>query len=147
MVHKACPCVVVNNKILVFEHPFAGFQIPKGTVEAGESVESAVLRELYEESGIQTGKIIKKIGELDWEIKAGEATFRTNQLQRWHLYLVDPGMDLPVGWSHRAEGSEAESGLIFRYFWQSFDNVPLDFHPVYHRVIEMTADLAGKIRR
>ncbi len=139
MVLKACPCVVVNNQILAFEHPFAGFQIPKGTVEPDESIETATLRELYEESGIRTGRIMKKIGELNWEIKAGEATFRKNQLQRWHLYLVDPGIDLPPGWSHRAEGSKAEAGLVFRYFWQSLAVVPADFHPVYHRVIEMTA--------
>ena len=134
---KACPCVIVDDHILAFEHPVAGYQIPKGTVEDDESIEAAVLRELEEESGISTGSIIDKIGALDWVIDAGTTTFKKSQRQEWHIYLVDPGEPLPARWEHVAEGSEAENGLIFRYFWQPLEDIPDAFHPVYHRVIQM----------
>ncbi len=134
-VHKACPCVIVDQQILAFEHPFSGFQIPKGTVEPGEASEIAVLRELEEESGIDTGNIIDKVGEMDWIIEAGTASFAHREHQRWHLYLIDPGKALPTSWKHTAVGSEAEEGLVFSYFWQSLTDIPAAFHPVYHEVI------------
>ncbi|MDJ0757611.1 MAG: NUDIX domain-containing protein [Ardenticatenaceae bacterium] len=40
--------------LLTFLHPTAGRQLPAGTVEAGEAPEEAVLREVWEETGLQT---------------------------------------------------------------------------------------------
>ena len=53
-VPKACACLVDGRgRLLVFHHPDdGGMQLPKGTVEPGESPEDAVRRELLEESGI-----------------------------------------------------------------------------------------------
>ena len=39
-------------ELLLFKHPFAGIQIPAGTVEPKEPSEEAVLRELREETGL-----------------------------------------------------------------------------------------------
>ena len=43
--------------LLLFEHPNAGIQIPAGTVEEGEPIEEAVLREVYEETGLDAGHV------------------------------------------------------------------------------------------
>ncbi|MFK7849309.1 MAG: NUDIX domain-containing protein [Rhodothermales bacterium] len=134
---KACPCIVRDNRILAFVHPDGSFQIPKGSVEDHESIEEAVLRELAEESGIQTGTISDKIGEMDWLIEAGTTTYSRAQHQAWHIYLIDPGKSLPDNWQHKAVGSKAEEGLIFSYFWQPLDDRPEAFHPVYLQVIDM----------
>ncbi len=48
--------------VLVFKHPTAGVQIPAGSVEVGEDLETAVLRETYEETGLQQVKIEKYLG-------------------------------------------------------------------------------------
>ena len=45
------------KELLVFKHPTAGIQIPAGTVEAGEDLEAAVKREVYEETGLQSVEI------------------------------------------------------------------------------------------
>ena len=42
----------LKQEILVFKHPTAGVQIPAGTVEANETIEDAVLREIKEEAGL-----------------------------------------------------------------------------------------------
>ena len=51
--NKVCPVVFrrVDSvvEVLAFEHPVAGYQLVKGTVESGESIETAALRELAEE--------------------------------------------------------------------------------------------------
>lgn len=41
-----------GGELLLFRHPYAGIQIPGGTVEEGESPAEAALREAREESGI-----------------------------------------------------------------------------------------------
>ena len=43
---------VEGPELLVFQHPTAGVQLPAGTVEMGEAVEGAVLREVAEETGL-----------------------------------------------------------------------------------------------
>ena len=48
--------------LLVFKHPNAGIQIPAGTVEVGEDIETAVQREAHEETGLQNVKIEKYLG-------------------------------------------------------------------------------------
>jgi len=48
-------------KLLLLEHPFAGIQIPAGTVE-GETPEEAVLREVAEETGIESATIRRYLG-------------------------------------------------------------------------------------
>jgi 8-oxo-dGTP pyrophosphatase MutT (NUDIX family) len=39
-------------ELLLFKHPYAGIQIPAGTVEPDESPEKAVIREVQEETGL-----------------------------------------------------------------------------------------------
>jgi 8-oxo-dGTP pyrophosphatase MutT (NUDIX family) len=41
-----------GEELLLFRHPNAGIQIPAGTVEPGESIQAAALREATEETGL-----------------------------------------------------------------------------------------------
>ena len=50
-------------KLLCFRHPTAGVQLPAGTVDVDESPETAVLREVWEETGLQNVTIAGKLGE------------------------------------------------------------------------------------
>lgn len=49
-------------ELLLFKHPYAGIQIPAGTVEPGESPEKAVIREVQEETGLTDVQIQKLLG-------------------------------------------------------------------------------------
>jgi 8-oxo-dGTP pyrophosphatase MutT (NUDIX family) len=53
-----------GRQILLFRHPYAGYQFPAGTVEEGESFEAAVLREAQEETGLPLTTIQAQLGEL-----------------------------------------------------------------------------------
>ena len=48
--------------ILVFKYLTAGVQIPAGTVEKGEDLETAVKREAYEETGLKLVEIEEYLG-------------------------------------------------------------------------------------
>ena len=52
-------------ELLLLEHPYAGIQIPAGTVEESETPERAVLREVREETGLQNVRIVAYIGHRD----------------------------------------------------------------------------------
>lgn len=141
IVHKACPCVLRKNKdgieILVFKHPFAGWQIPKGTVEAGEALEVSTLRELAEESGITSASIIKKVGTLERHRGSGPQEDGPMECHIWHLFILKPEQTLPEQWDHMAEGSEIESGLTFSFFWCPLDLTHQEhFDPVFVRVLD-----------
>ena len=56
------------KELLVFKHPTAGIQIPAGTVEAGEDLETAVKREVYEETGLRSVEIENYLGCFENEL-------------------------------------------------------------------------------
>lgn len=60
------------KELLVFKHPTAGVQIPAGTVEEDEDIETAVKRETYEETGLQFVEIEKYLGCFENELAEGE---------------------------------------------------------------------------
>lgn len=57
------------KELLVFKHPTAGVQIPAGTVEKGEDIETAVKREVYEETGLQLVEIENYLGCFENELE------------------------------------------------------------------------------
>ena len=67
MIEKVTAFIVrkKNEKpeLLVFSHPSAGIQVPAGTIEENESLETAVFREVKEETGLTQLELILKLGE------------------------------------------------------------------------------------
>ena len=57
------------KELLVFKHPTAGVQIPAGTVERDEDIETAVKRETAEETGLQFVEIEKYLGCMENELE------------------------------------------------------------------------------
>ncbi|MCP5099521.1 MAG: NUDIX domain-containing protein [Chloroflexi bacterium] len=64
--------VTNETQLLVFQHPTAGIQLPAGTVETGELAETAVLREITEETGLTQLKIVRHLGRWENELAPGE---------------------------------------------------------------------------
>lgn len=53
---------ITRPELLVFRHPLAGVQLPAGTVEIGETVEQALVREVAEETGLTEVYIQQHLG-------------------------------------------------------------------------------------
>ncbi len=52
-------------ELLLFRHPFAGIQLPAGTVEDGEAAEAAARREVLEEAGLRDVIVVRGLGYID----------------------------------------------------------------------------------
>jgi 8-oxo-dGTP diphosphatase len=94
------PCAT-GTELLVFahrDHPDAGVQVPAGTVEPGEDVEAAAVRELM-------AKVTK----------ADEPA--ADQIQRRHVFAFEPASPLPDRWNHSVRGAGEDAGLVFEFYW------------------------------
>jgi 8-oxo-dGTP pyrophosphatase MutT (NUDIX family) len=121
---KAVPIVLRQGpsgaEVLLFIHPLAGVQLVKGTVEPGESVNEAAIRELAEESGIEGASCASDLGA--WE--------QCPPGQVWHFRTMQlPVATLPERWSHHTKD---DGGHLFEFYWQPLHGPnPENCHPVF----------------
>ena len=123
---KACAVVLSSEqhpRILLFHHPQAGVQLVKGSIERGETLDRAALRELAEESGISAATIEDDLG--CWN--------SGHQDQIWSFQLCRAVGALPEHWSHQTLD---DFGHTFAFFWASLDDLPYEkCHPVFRRAL------------
>ena len=131
---RAFACVLRETdgpELLVFDHPQAGTQIPKGRIEPGESAETAAIRELAEESGLVM-EPSRFIGHLREQFQHPESGETVNE--DWHIWVFDALPDLPETWTHLDE----EEGLEFAYRWVPLDATTSEkVHPYFAAVVDM----------
>ena len=135
---KACACLVdARGRLLVFRHPGDGnMQLPKGTIEPGESPEVAVRRELLEESGIDHVGELQPLGTLRRDCEAGAEGHTLRYPQLWHVFLMRADGPLPETFEHVAMGSPEEDGLVFSFSWLAPEDGIENFTLPYRQAIE-----------
>lgn len=129
--------------MLAFQHPMAGKQLVKGTVEKGEEIAVAALRELEEESGIKGVRIKAKIGIIDRYAGAGLKEDGPLEQHQWHVFLIDAPEGLPETWTHEVSAGEEEQGLVFDYFWQNIPNGYHEFDSKFVKIFERVEKYLG----
>ena len=93
------------RELLLFRHPKAGIQIPAGTVEDGETPEAAVIREVYEETGLRGVKIEQSLGCIENELEENERIVAkttqvyTNPSQSSNVYKEELTRGLTVNYN------------------------------------------------
>lgn len=108
--------------LLVFDHadvPEAGTQVPGGTVQHGEAVERAALRELAEETGVTDARVLGLVGPYLERMADGGMVLR-------HVASVSIDTLPDDAWRHVVTGSGIDAGMRFDcYLTDARDPVPL----------------------
>jgi len=112
--NKAYGCVTRRVggalQVLVFDQPQGpNPQLPGGTVEDGEDTAAAVLREVFEESGLTGLTVVALLG-------VREKTFPNERHVR-HFFHLATARALPDRWAHTVTGGEEDAGMVFAYHW------------------------------
>jgi ADP-ribose pyrophosphatase YjhB (NUDIX family) len=118
---KVFAYVTYRDQLLVFSHPDfpeAGLQVPAGTLNPGERPEEGVMREAYEETGLQNLVLVRFLGETRREMR----DFGLEQVhQRFYFHLAC-SEEPPQTWrhyeTHPSDGSPAP--IAFDFFWVPF---------------------------
>ncbi|MBT4791348.1 MAG: GNAT family N-acetyltransferase [Halobacteriovoraceae bacterium] len=106
----------INNgvrELLVFDHrdqPEVNPQVPGGTVDSGESFDCAVLREVFEESGLEFHHTDLYLGQFDYMLQ------KKNQLHKRGVYLLKSN-EARSQWMHIVSAGEEDKGMKFDYYW------------------------------
>ncbi|WP_135820892.1 NUDIX hydrolase [Halostella litorea] len=111
-VPKVCAYVTRGggSELLVFEGPdHAGLQVPKGTVEPGETLQEALLREVKEESGLDLPTSVDCVARDIWARRQSKYYVR-------HFYHATVKDTLDT-WTHVVTGDGDEAGKRFEYSW------------------------------
>lgn len=125
-IQKVVAYITNGRRLLVFKHtdfPEAGIQVPAGTVDPGEAPETAVLREAYEESGIEQLILVQYLGKR----RIDQTTYgKVGHVVRHFFHLHCPGLTVSR-WRHMEQfPSEGPDGPIeFELYWARWpDEVP-----------------------
>jgi len=121
----------LSGRLLVFDHldVEAGTQVPGGGIHEGESAGDAVLRELQEESGLDSAVVVRKLGEAWNRSEPGNvpAGLEEQILHAFHLTLHQPPLPEEWEWDEKSGGEIVEHRFAFR--WISLDEAALLLWP------------------
>lgn len=112
-VQKSCAYVTrAGRELLVFEGPeHDGLQVPKGTIEFGETPREALHREVMEESGLDVRGSTRYLTTDVW-------TRRHSPPRKYVRHFFRASVDEPRDrWTHVVTGGGAERGLEYEFSW------------------------------
>lgn len=112
-------CYIVRaERLLVFRHldePWdaSGLQVPAGSIRSGEAPEAAALREASEETGLAGLRVVRKVGEAEYDMRPYRA-----ELHHRHVFQLEVNGETPARWFSRESDPEDDSGTQrFECYW------------------------------
>lgn len=114
-----------REHLLVFRHidfPEAGIQVPGGTVELGEPLQAAALREAIEETALNDLLLVRKLGTVRKDMRP----FGLDEVHHRHYFHFSLDSEPQISWlAYEQTPSDGSEGPIgFRFFWVPVDQVP-----------------------
>ncbi len=124
---KVFAYITQGDLLLVFTHadfPEAGIQVPAGTVEPGEDPVDAVMREAYEETGLDNLALDAFLGDYCRDM----SDYGLDEIHHRYYYHLRCPDRTPATWSHwerSPHGQTAAEPIQFDFYWVRLpDEVP-----------------------
>ena len=123
---KVMAYITNGTRLLVFrqpDFPEAGIQVPGGSVSPDEPLDLAVIREAYEETGLENLRLEAFLGDTRHDFSP-RGRFEIHHRNYYHLTVSS---DVQETWHHHeADPSEGvHDRILFELFWADLpDGVP-----------------------
>jgi 8-oxo-dGTP pyrophosphatase MutT (NUDIX family) len=109
--------VVRDGQLLVLRHTDysyeeVGIQVPAGGIKQGETPEEAALREAREETGLSHFMIVRKLGEVTYDI----SPYRF-EIQHRHIFQLELTEPTPPRWTSQERHDGERAPTNFECFW------------------------------
>jgi 8-oxo-dGTP pyrophosphatase MutT (NUDIX family) len=121
LIHKVFAYITHGQRLLVFRHadfPQAGIQVPAGTVQPDEHPDEAVLREVYEETGLSDFAEVYFLGEQIRDMR----DFNRDEVHHRYFYHLPYTGDSLTTWRHDETSGGATAPIVFEFFWVTLPN-------------------------
>jgi 8-oxo-dGTP pyrophosphatase MutT (NUDIX family) len=125
------------DQLLVFCHvgfPEAGLQVPGGTIEPGEEPAVAVMREAFEETGLEGLSLVSYLGCAEWCL---EESASVAVIQR-HFFHLRCHHGVPRSWQHyeRHPSEGPPEPLLFEFYWLPIQVAFESLSPYYRALLD-----------
>ncbi|MEU0963699.1 NUDIX domain-containing protein [Micromonospora aurantiaca] len=115
--NKVLCYVVREGRLLVFRHTDfsyeeVGIQVPGGSVRPGEDPGDAALREAREETGLTGFSVVRKLGEIEYDISPLRF-----EIQRRHVFELALHGPAPERWASQEDHDGTQEPTRFECFW------------------------------
>ena len=110
-----------RTELLVFDHrgmPEVPTQVPAGRVDAHESLEAGLLREVEEETGLMVTPGMLLADPAEHELAHGPGAHET------FAFHATAAPDGPDRWAHDVTGTGMDVGLVYECRWVPLDDCP-----------------------
>ena len=124
MYDRVITYITWKNRLLVFEHtdfPEAGIQVPAGRTEKDETLEEAVMREAWEETGLTDLRMMAHLGS-----RSIDLTEDMGDVENRHFFHLEYLGKAPERWLHYEEqpSDGSPSPIEFLFYWVDLMNPP-----------------------
>ena len=99
--HSAGGIIISHGEVLLihWEPPRDSYDFPKGSIEQGETAESACIREVREETGYET-EVIEYVGETQYEYTWIDGNHHQKKVDYYLLRIIGESEDGPAREEH-----------------------------------------------